>query len=95
MKSTLLIISACLLGGCSSMMTTEQQEGSDSGWLANVLDTVTFKDEDDNELVNEQVSPPFALSSADTSVNFHNQMQGMLLNKQQAYIQQEQYIPGW
>jgi TolB-like protein len=92
MKTTLLLItiSACLLGGCSNMMTTEQQDKPDSGWLANVFPAEPPQDEQDIELEDQPENPLIPLSSADKSVNFHNQMQGTLLNKQQKKVQHEQ-----
>lgn len=82
MKSTLLIsISACLLGGCSSLFPTEQQDAQDSEWLDSSLQTQSYQ--------NEQNNPPPPLTSVDTSVNFHNQLQERLGNNQQTTVQLE------
>ncbi|MFT5311895.1 MAG: TolB-like protein [Paraglaciecola sp.] len=83
MKSTLFIsISACLLGGCSSLITPDQQHTSDRGWLATVFQEKAPE--------NQQQNNHATISTADTSVNFHTQLQAVLLGKQQTKLQLSQ-----
>jgi TolB-like protein len=82
MQSILLItISTCLLGGCSMLATTGQEDHADSSELA----SATYMPVDQNE--NSTTAP--APSAFDTSVDFNQQVQQRLLANQPLEVQRQ------